>query len=504
MTMATAATDEKSTPRSGRPKWGLLALVIVLGGVIAVGVLALLVNIFTRQTEAQQPYFQVVELTDETYDPQVWGQNYPLQYEGWLRTQEMDPANTVTREPTAEDPRTVKTQSKLENDPRMVTMWQGYAFSVEYNRPRGHAYMLEDQRLVQRVTQFNQPGACLNCHASLPEIVNTMGDGDPDEGWAIMNRTPYNEATQFAQHPVACIDCHDPKTMELRVTRPAFVAGIKEYKAGQGIRDYDVNTQATAQEMRAYVCAQCHVEYYFAGEGKTLTFPWDHGLTADDALQYYDENEFSDFTHRLTGAPVVKAQHPDFETWSQGVHAQSGVTCVDCHMPYQREGAMKITDHQVASPMRSDASINSSCLTCHAVTEQEMRERVGGIQERYEHVKDTAFDALVQLIGDIETARTNGTDQARIEEAWAYQRKAQFFVDYVVSENSHGFHAPAYTNRLLADATDAARRGQLALLGQTYPAAGAPTPAPVPPYTPPPASPTPTRPAAPETASATP
>jgi len=340
--------------------------------------------------------------------------------------------------------------------------------------------MLEDQRLTKRVTspQFKQPGACLNCHASLPEIVNTLGNGDAEAGWAAMNKMPYQEASQVAQHPVACIDCHDPQTMALRITRPAFVNGIKEYKEGQGIKDYDVHTMATAQEMRSYVCAQCHVEYYFAGEGKTLTFPWDHGLTADDALQYYDEIGWSDFTHGITGTKAVKAQHPDFETYAQGVHASSGVSCADCHMPYQREGAAKVSDHQVASPMRSDETINASCLTCHSNTEQQMRDRVEGIHSTYEHTKDVAFDALTALIYDIEAAMKDGTSEERLNAARGYQRKAQFFIDYVVSENSRGFHAPAYTNRLLNDVTDASRRGQMALRGVEYQPAGPPEHAP--------------------------
>ncbi|WP_300083832.1 ammonia-forming cytochrome c nitrite reductase subunit c552 [Propioniciclava sp.] len=496
------STTEKVGGR--KPRWGFIATVLVLGAVVAVGVLALLVDIFTKRTEAQQPYFQVVQLTDTTYDPAVWGQNFPLQYEGWLKTQEMPADEQLLRTPTADDPRTVMAKSKLEADPRLVTMWQGYAFSVEYNEPRGHMYMLEDQRLVKRVTMFKQPGACLNCHASLPEVVNTLGNGDAAAGWAAMNKMPYSEATTYAQHPVGCIDCHDPATMKLRVTRPAFIEGIKEYKAseaGGSVANFDVNTMASAKEMRTYVCAQCHVEYYFAGDEKTLTFPWEKGLTVNDAMAYYDEIGWSDFTHKLTGAPVIKAQHPDFETFSQGVHASAGVTCADCHMPYKREGAAKITDHQVASPMRTNETINTTCLTCHRTSEEEMRARVDTIHNRYEETKNTAFDALDQLIADIVKARENGTDQARIEEAWAYQRQAQFIVDYVTSENSRGFHAPAYTNQILNQATDAARRGQLALLGQTYPPASAPSPAPVPEYTPPPASPTPS-PQAPETASA--
>ncbi len=454
----------------------LAGVFLIAGALVTVGIASLLISIFEKRAEAQNPYFRVAELTETTYDPSIWGQNFPLQYAAWRDTAKMETADQQAQQPTETDPRTIVAHSKIEQDPRLVTIWQGYAFSTDYRHPRGHAYMLEDQRLTKRVTspQFKQPGACLNCHASLPEVLDTLGNGDREAGWTAMNKMPYQEATQVAQHPVACIDCHDPQTMALRITRPAFVNGIKEYKEGQGIKDYDVHTMATPQEMRTYVCAQCHVEYYFAGEGKTLTFPWDHGLTADDALQYYDEIGWSDFTHGITGAKAVKAQHPDFETFSQGVHASSGVTCADCHMPYQREGAAKVSNHQVASPMLSDETINASCLTCHSNTEQQMRDRVAGIHTTYEHTKDVAFDALTALIYDIEAAQKDGTSEERLNAARGYQRKAQFFIDYVVSENSRGFHAPAYTNRLLNDVTDASRRGQMALRGVEYEPAGPP------------------------------
>lgn len=451
----------------------LAGVFLIAGALVTVGIASMLMSIFERRSEAVSPYFSVVELTESTYDAKEWGKNFPLQYEGWRNTAEFPADEQVPREPTADDPRTAKTHSKLANDPRLVNMWQGYAFSVEYNEPRGHAYMLEDQQLVKRVQDpFKQPGACLNCHASMPEIMDTLGNGDRAAGWAEMNKMPYHDAAEFAKHPVSCIDCHDPKTMQLRITRPAFEEGIREYKEGQGIVGYDVNTMATPQEMRNFVCAQCHVEYYFKGDEKTLTFPWDHGLTADAALQYYDEVGFSDFTHKLTGADVVKAQHPDFETFMQGVHASSGVTCADCHMPYKREGAAKVTDHQIASPMRSDEQINAACLTCHSTSEQQMRDRVEGIHATYEQTKNVAFDAFTALLYDIEAATKDGTPADRIDAARAYQRKAQFFMDYVVSENSRGFHAPQYTNRLLNDVTDSSRRGQMALKGVQYAPAG--------------------------------
>ena len=71
------------------------------------------------------------------------------------------------------------------------------------------------------------------------------------------------------------------------------------------------------------------------------TFPWEKGLNIDNINEYYDEYGFKDWTHKETGAPMLKMQHPEFELYSTGVHAQSGVACADCHMPYIREGAPK-------------------------------------------------------------------------------------------------------------------------------------------------------------------
>ncbi|WP_072041957.1 ammonia-forming cytochrome c nitrite reductase subunit c552 [Nigerium massiliense] len=461
--MSSKATPEQPLSkkrRRNRIAW-LIALGLIIGAVVTAAIAALLINVFQHRQESENPYFRVTNLDEKSFDPAVWGENFPLQYQGWRLTSQMQPDDQKTRTATDGDPRTVVAKSKLEADPRLVTMWQGYAFAVEYNEPRGHAYMLEDQRLVKRVTQFKQPGACLNCHTSLPEVLNSIG-GDPAEAWATMNKTPYKEISKKANHPVSCIDCHDPKTMELRVTRPAFINGMKALKEGQGVKDYDVNRDATASEMRTFVCAQCHVEYYFKGDAKTLTFPWNNGLTIDDEFKYYNDIGFSDFQHRLTGANVVKAQHPDFETWSNGVHASAGVGCADCHMPYKREGAAKISDHQVRSPMINDETINASCLTCHRASEAEMKQRVQTIHDRYEHTKNVSFDALDALIKDI-AAHKNNTPAAQLDAARLYQRKAQFYLDYVVSENSRGFHASAYTNRILNDVTDACRKGQLAL-----------------------------------------
>jgi len=334
----------------------MLILVGIIASISALGITALLINIFERKQESKNPFFRVVELTDETEDASIWGKNFPLQYDGYKRTVDMvrtkyGGSEAVPRTPTQADPRSIVAQSKLEQDPRLKIIWAGYAFSKDFREERGHAYMLEDQTFTERQIAAPQPGTCMHCHASLYVAYRKLGNGDLIKGFEKMNQMPYFEARKHVQHPISCIDCHDPKTMQLRVTRPGFLEGMKTLKAAQGIKNYDVNTMATRQEMRSFVCGQCHVEYYFKGKEKRLVYPWANGLKVDEIMAYYDQNQHKDWVHKETGAEVLKAQHPEFEMWNQGIHARAGVACADCHMPYKREGAMKISDHHVRSPL---------------------------------------------------------------------------------------------------------------------------------------------------------
>ena len=444
-------------------RFGVLAALAAAAA--AAVITALLVSIFERQQEARNPFFRVVELADDTEDPATWGQNFPLQYDGYRRT--VDQQRTryggsegVPRTPTAADPRSVVAQSRLEEDPRLKAMWAGYAFATDFREERGHAYMLEDQTFTGRQQASQQPGACIQCHASVYVPYRKLGDGDPTKGFERMNQMPYPEARKLVSHPIACIDCHDPQTMQLRVTRPAFIEAIRLVKASEGVAGFEVNAMATRQEMRAFVCGQCHVEYYFRGPEKRLTYPWSRGLRADDILASYQENRFSDWSHAETGAPVLKAQHPEFEMWNQGVHARSGVTCTDCHMPYQREGALKITDHHVRSPL---LNVNRACQTCHKWPEDELRSRVHSIQDRTHQVRGIALDALVALIADIKSARAAGRTDQELAAARDEQRQAQFLIDFIEAENSMGFHAPQEAMRILALALDHVRKGQASL-----------------------------------------
>jgi nitrite reductase (cytochrome c-552) len=329
----------------------------------------------------------------------------------------------------------------------MKRLWAGYAFSIDHNEERGHQFALTDQLETERIVVKEQPAACANCHAAeAPQLIEQMG-------WEEFNHTPYNEMKSQLHLGTSCADCHNPETMELRISRQGFINAMDK-------RGIDV-TQASRQEMRSYVCAQCHVEYYFAGENKVLTFPWEKGLNIDDIDAYYQEVGFTDWPHKETGGGMLKAQHPEFELYSTGLHAASGVACADCHMPYVREGSVKVSDHWLRSPL---TNINGSCQTCHNYSEEELEARISTIQNRTAELLGQSEEALLATIDAIVAAKDAGATEEELADIYALHRRAQLRWDFISSENSTGFHSPQEAARVLADSIDLARQAQIAAI----------------------------------------
>lgn len=490
---------------SGTRRFPLYALTIFAVAAATILLVLLLQNIAQRKHEARQVVFPIVSLSETTIDPAEWGKNFPRQYDAYLRTADNERTRYGGSEslPVGPDGGT-KAAQKLDLNPRLRTIFAGYAFAIDYRERRGHAYMLADQRETERVTKKQQPGACLQCHASAVNAYREQGikqgapgkidapllspDGQAQlfKGFEAVCGMPYQDATALVSHPVACVDCHDPASMKLRVTRPGFLNGIRalarsdapvpqfpsitQWRKGSRTVDYDPNLDASRQEMRSMACGQCHVEYAFMGEHKLVTYPWANGLRIENEEKFYNDAKFSDWTHAITGAPVLKAQHPEFELWSQGIHARSGVSCADCHMPYTREGAVKISDHQVRSPM---LNIARACQTCHPYSEEEISSRVAAIQDRTKGLLDRAEDATVALINAIKSAKESGATPEQLAPIFALQRKAQFRTDYINAENSMGFHAPQESARILGEAIDYARQGEIAVAKLGKPQAAA-------------------------------
>ncbi len=473
-------TSENDKPER-RPKRWLLPTLTLAAALVSAIVTALLVNIFARKTEERQTFVRVVDVTENDTDPAKWAKNWPAQYDGYRRTAILTKTRFAGHGGSEALP-----EEKIEREPWLKRMFLGYAFSLDYRDRRGHAYMLSDQEATQRLTQ-PQTGSCLHCHASVMPLYRELGGGDATLGFLESYKHSYAELSQKLHasghaHPVSCVDCHEPQSMALRVTRPGFLRAISEFAASEGgahafpsiqewragkkDKAYDANADARRSEMRSFVCGQCHVEYY-CGTKMPLVFPWGKGLRAEDLEAFWNETKlpngdtFYDYEHPETGARVLKAQHPEFELWSQGIHAQSGVSCADCHMPYQREGASKTSDHWVRSPL---LNVQRACQTCHRVSESEMLRRVDVIQQRNYDLMQRGGKAIVDLLDAVIAAKARGVTPEALKSAHAFQRQAQWRLDFVAAENSMGFHAPQEAARLLGEAIDDARLGQLAAL----------------------------------------
>jgi nitrite reductase (cytochrome c-552) len=417
---------------------GRLALIVGIFAAAAIafaGLAALLLNVQQHKAEAQEYPLKIVRIEPNELDPKVWGRNFPHEYDTFLKTEN----STLRTKYGGSVP-----DSKLERDPALVRLYAGYAFSVDYNNARGHYWALEDQKRTKRQEFAAQPGACANCHAAeAPQLILQMG-------WENFNRTPYKQLQAQLHRGTSCADCHEPNTMNLRITRPAFINAMQ-------VRGIDL-AKATRQEMRTYVCGQCHVEYYFTGDSKILTFPWKNGLNIDDIERYYDDIQFKDWTHKETKAPMLKMQHPEFEMYSSGIHGRSGVACADCHMPYVRTGAVKVSDHWVRSPL---TDISKACQTCHREEEKELTERVLQIQDRTFVLKQRTEKVLLDAINAISAADKAGAGESRLKQARDLYRRASMRWDFVSSENSMGFHSPQEAARIYADAIDYGRQAQI-------------------------------------------
>ncbi|HUF10026.1 MAG TPA: ammonia-forming cytochrome c nitrite reductase subunit c552 [Rhodothermales bacterium] len=454
------------------------AAVVAVTALVTIGIVALLMNILERKTEGRTPYALIQEVDDDTTDPEQWGVNWPRQFDSYKLTA----IATRTRFGGHGGSEALPEQ-KIERDPWLKRMFDGYAFSIDYRDRRGHAYMLEDQENTLRLTK-PQSGSCLHCHASIMPLYRQLGDGDAAAGLEKTYQMSYEETNALLResghaNPVSCVDCHTPNTMEIRVTRPAFIEGIRSlanseapvpqmpsierWRATDRAEPYDPNKLASLTEMRSFVCGQCHVEYYCAS-AMPLEYPWTKGLRAEDLEAHWNETSFPDgsrffdFRHAESGAEILKAQHPEFELWSQGVHARAGVACADCHMPYQRDGATKVSDHWVRSPL---LNIDNACQTCHRVDKDELLARVDAIQGRNFSLLQRAGDALMDQLDAINAARQSGATDAELAESLELQRKAQWRLDFIAAENSMGFHAPQEAARILGEAADYARQGQV-------------------------------------------
>lgn len=410
---------------------------IILVGIIVVLSVALVGTLLFMKNQPPEvrgiPQLKAIAALDP--NSANWGENFPNQYASLLKT---ETNNTRTVYGGSEQ------FSRLEDDPRLVILFAGYSFSKEYNEDRGHLNSVTDVRAIKRVDE-KTPGTCYSCKSSNnPQLWKDMGMAEFD-------KMPFAELGKQITNPIGCANCHDASNMTLVVTNPALEEAL--VKQGKDWRTF------TRQEMRTIVCANCHVEYYFEGEGKYLTFPWEKGTKIDQIFEYYQEEGFSDWTYPDAGTPTLKMQHPDYELFSaDSTHFKAGVACADCHMPYVRDGAAKYSSHNVHSPL---LNAEAACGQCHTDVSY-VTTRVSVIQGQVNVTLLATEDAIIDAIEAIQAAAAKTTvDKVKLDEARQLHRQAQAYWDFISAENSMGFHNPEEALRILAKSTDLARQAQL-------------------------------------------
>ena len=368
--------------------------------------------------------------------------DYPREYETWSMTED---TSFVSKYNSSQE------VDVLEQRPEMVVLWAGYAFSRHYNTPRGHKHALDDMRKILRTgnpgidgDKDMQPATCWTCKGpDVPRMMRELGTGE-------FYHKRWSELGQEIHNTIGCSDCHDARTMDLKPARPALYEAWA--RAGKDVK------KAGHQEMRSLVCAQCHTEYYFDKETDYLNFPQNYGLTCEDAEKWYDEIGFYDYIHPLSKTPILKAQHPGYEIAKQGIHAQRGVSCADCHMPYKSEGGVKFTDHHIMSPL---ANIDRTCQTCHRQDAEVLRQNVYERQEKCTEVRNRAEQELARAHFEAKFIIDKGASEAEMKPIQALLRKSQWRWDYAIASHGATFHAPQEVTRLLANAVDYAQQARL-------------------------------------------
>lgn len=421
--------------------------ILTIGSVLIMVPLLLLAVSIKENKADQQTINSVPEIKKLEPRSAEWGKYYPRQYDSYMRTKKSDEIKDV-----------------LKGDPALVVMWSGYGFAKDYNAPRGHYYILEDNINTLRTgapvddKTGPMPTACWTCKSpDVPRLIDKNGELDFFTGkWSRHGSEIVN--------PVGCADCHDNETMKLTVTRDYLKRGLD----AEGSMPF---ADASHQDMRSLVCAQCHSEYYFKPTkwtdpdgkeqtAKVVTFPWNNGLSAEEIEQYYDERDFTDWTHKLSKTKMLKAQHPGFETFITGVHGQNNLACADCHMPYVREGGVKYSNHQVGSPLDD---IANTCLNCHSGTEKEFTEMVGRKLERKNELSKTAMDVLAKAHLEAAKAWELGATEEEMAAAQMDIRHGQWRWDFSIAAHGSFFHAPEETLRVLGSAINKAHDARLKL-----------------------------------------
>lgn len=364
-----------------------------------------------------------------------WKDIYPDQYKTYLENESNSPDSGK--------------HNYLELYPALNTMYKGYAFALGYDEASSHLYTLQSVKESPRTTQKEQSANCITCKTpQFTTKVDTEGDG--------VYAQKFNDLIDEFTEPISCYNCHENDPSSVKVTGKYFIKSLGP-DAGEN----------SAAPIEAQACGQCHNEYYFDPETKVTSNPYEGlaEMTPDAVLAYYDEMGFKDWEHADTMAPMIKIQHPEFETvygGDQSPMAKQGYSCADCHMGKVEGENGEYTSHNWTSPLENQELMENDCSKCHddlktkvADIQAEEEERVTAISEKIADLSDKIAAKYADEIADMKAKKEAGEEYAASDELAAMQklqRNAQFYWDFVMVENSEGAH----NSKLTADTLDKA------------------------------------------------
>ena len=390
-----------------------------------------------------------------------------------------------------------------------------YGFTFEHHEPRGHAYMvvdqlandrfqggryqfkggwknydkvgktwdvLEDRGADKRLTETAMAGnpTCIQCKSS-DHVLNWKFLGDKDPKAKFDRTSNANDVAKATNNPLGCIHCHDPHGTQPRVVRDALIQAIDKDRAGNifskngktdmktisfrdGFRKIGVMEKTDSRMM----CAQCHVEYNCGpgaqqSDGKkvgfddlrTNHFPLKNSL---QLLQHYINIDFYDFKHAVTGARLIKFQHPEAETYAGSVHDKAGVQCHQCHMPKLKgkDGKM-FSNHGVVKPINT---VKESCVGCHPNDSVEKKKyQIETIRNYTKGKMRKAEYWLGNLIDTYAAAQRIGVVESVLSQARGKHEEAHALWEYWTAENSDGFHNPDQARESLTASIAASKAG---------------------------------------------
>ena len=309
--------------------------------------------------------------------------------------------------------------SYLEQDPYLVNIYEGYGFAKDYGSARGHEYCLED---VHKTLRPHAKANCLTCKTpNFAKLVNDQGVG--------VYSLPFEEVEAMMEESVSCYTCHgnDAGNGGALVVTHSYA----NKALGDAVATIDPATLS---------CGQCHIEYYFTPADSETMMPYHDvdSMTPEAILAYYNALDFADWTQESTGARMLKAQHPEMETFLHGKHA-SLLNCADCHMPMEMaEDGTVYHSHTLVSPLEN-ATLLDSCAQCHGDTD--MVNMVRRLQDRVTARESEVGNKLSDMKDALAAAVASGTwSEEKLDEVRRLYREAQWYFDFCYVENSEGAH----------------------------------------------------------------